>query len=80
MPSIDRPTPPPAACALEHHAVDSHVGWQWWSVKEQKFLWLTGVVVAHVGDRRLLRIRLDGNGRVVTKPCGYIVAAPVGAR
>jgi len=71
-----RPSAPPAPCALDRHRPLRAAGWQFWSVAAQEWQWVTGTVISHRGEQRLIEIRLDATGRSVIRPCGPVVAAP----
>jgi hypothetical protein len=63
-------------CTLRRHRPWSHVGWQHWSPVTQQWEWITGTVLSHRGEQRLIEIRLDATNETVLRPCGYIDEAP----
>jgi len=71
-----RPSAPPLPCSLERHRPNARVGWQFWNVACQEWQWITGTVVAHRGEQRLIEVRVDATNRTVLRPCGPIMAAP----
>lgn len=71
-----RPDPPPLPCALERHAPNTRVGWQFWNSAAGEWQWITGTVLSHRGERRLIEVRVDATNRTVLRPCGPVMAAP----
>ncbi len=81
MTPITRPTAVPTPhCTLDRHRPGQAVGWQYWNTAAQEWQWITGTVVSHRSDQRLIEIRVDATNRTVLRPCGPIMAAPEMAR
>lgn len=67
MAMIEKPSPPPAPCALSHHSIGARVCWTHGLQR------LTGVVMGHRGHQRWITIQLP-DGQAVGMPCGGVAA------